>query len=66
MTDGEKIAEYEQIMSIVRDAIALEQNCVARKESVSAIDFNRAEAFKRIVETVLGVDALPWRLRIPE
>jgi len=66
MTDAEKIAAYERIMSIIRDAIALEQNSVAHGYSVDTVDFNRADAFKRIVETAIGVNALPWRLRFRE
>lgn len=62
MTDAEKSAAYERIMSIIRDAIALEQSCVAKRDPVDVIDFNRADAFKRIVETVMGEKALPYRL----
>ena len=66
MSDAEKVAAYERVMNIVQDAIALEQNCVRKHDPASVIEFNRAEAFKRIVETVSGLNALPWRLQIPE
>ncbi|HTV28205.1 MAG TPA: hypothetical protein VMF32_10535 [Xanthobacteraceae bacterium] len=66
MTDAEKIAAYERIMGIIRDAVALERNCVRKHDSVDIIDFNRADAFKRIVETALGEDALSWPPRSRE
>lgn len=66
MSDAEKVAVYDRMMVVVRDAIALEQNCVRKHDPVSVIEFNRAEAFKRIVETVIGLNALPWRLQIPD
>jgi len=66
MIDAEKIIAYDRMMVVIRDAIALEQNCVRKHDPASVIEFNRAEAFRRIVETVSSVDALPWRLRIPE
>jgi len=62
MTDAEKIAAFERIMSIMRDAIGLERSCVEKNDPVEVIDFNRADAFKRIVETVMGEHALPFRL----
>lgn len=66
MTDAEKLAAYERIMGIIRDAIALEQSCVAKRDPVVVIDFNRADTFKRIVETEMGEKALSYRLDGPD
>ena len=62
MTDAEEIAAFERIVSIMRDAIGLERNCVEKNDPVDVVDFNRADAFKRFVETVMGEKALPYRL----
>jgi hypothetical protein len=58
MNDAEKLADYERIVQIIHSALALEQHFARQGKDWDAIEFLRADAYKNIVDRVLGSDAL--------
>ena len=59
MTEQEKLADYERVVEIVRDEMKLEQLYVNQRKGWAAIEFIRADAYKRIVDVLMGVHSLP-------
>jgi hypothetical protein len=59
MTDKEKLADYERVLEIVDDEIKLEELYVGQRKGWAAIEFVRADAYKRIVDVLMGVHSLP-------
>jgi hypothetical protein len=59
MTDAEKIAEYDRLVELLEDRVALEMNYHKKNASFDAIQFVRADAYVAVVNLILGVDALP-------
>ena len=59
MTDEEKLAGYDRVKAIIEDEIALEKHFLKKKAKWSAIAGVRADAYKRIVEAVVGAFTLP-------
>jgi hypothetical protein len=53
MTDAEKIADYDRIVEIVRDQIALEKH-MRRKNNGAGIEFIRADAYGHILDVLVG------------
>jgi hypothetical protein len=58
MTDAEKLAAHERVIQIIQDALALEKHCAKEGRSWDAIEFLRADAYKNIVDRVMGSDVL--------
>jgi hypothetical protein len=61
MTEMEKLADYERVMEIVEDERKLEEFYVGQRKGWAAIEFVRADAYKRIVNVLVGVHTLPAR-----
>jgi len=59
MTEQEQLADYERVVEIVRDEMKLEQLYVNQRKGWAAIEFIRADAYKRIVDVLMGVHSLP-------
>jgi len=58
MTDAEKLATYERVLEIIRDQMSLEKFYVQEKRDWGAIEFIRADAYKRITDAVIGHHSL--------
>jgi hypothetical protein len=58
MTDAQKIADYDRIVEIIDDQIALEKHQVKNNMRPEGIQFSRADAYRHIVVAVKGVDIL--------
>jgi hypothetical protein len=61
MTDAEKLADYDSIVAIIKDELSLEKYYVRKRKTFDVISLIRAEAYKKIVDAVIGVHALPGR-----
>ena len=59
MTDAEKIAEYDRLVELLKDRIALEKHYRERKASFKTIQDVRVDAYLAVVHLIMGVDALP-------
>lgn len=59
MTEREKLEDYARVLEIVRDEMKLEQLYVSQKKKWEAIEFIRADAYKRIADVLVGVHRLP-------
>lgn len=57
MTDAEKLADYERVVQIIKDQVALEKHMRGRKAKHEAIQFIRADAYEHIVHRVIGPHA---------
>lgn len=60
MTDAEKLADYERVVEIIRDQMSLEKFYHKKNADWSTIEFIRADAYKNIVDVVIGVHTLPY------
>jgi hypothetical protein len=58
MADPEKLARYERVLEIIRDALALEKYYAQEGKDWEAIEFLRCDAYKNIVDAVFGPDVL--------
>jgi hypothetical protein len=58
MTDAEKLADYDRLIELLNDRIALEKT-FRRKKYRDAVQSVRAEAYRDIVVLILGAGALP-------
>ncbi len=58
VTDAEKLADYEIVMQIINDALALEKHFAKEGRPFETIEFLRADAYKSIVDRVFGPDTL--------
>jgi hypothetical protein len=59
MTDAEKLAEYDRLVELLNERIALEQHVCNTKNDFDAIQFVRAEAYRDVVELIFGGHVLP-------
>lgn len=59
MTDAEKIAEYDRLVELLKDRIALEKHYRKRKASYKTIQDVRVDAYLAVVHLIIGVGALP-------
>ena len=59
MTDAEKVAEYDRLVEILKDRIALEKNYRKNNAGFDAIQFVRADAYAAVVKLIMGMKALP-------
>lgn len=58
MTDTEKLADYERVMQIVNDALALEKHFAKEGMPWETIEFLRADTYKKIVDRIFGFKLL--------
>jgi hypothetical protein len=58
MTDDEKLAHFERMVQIIRDALSLEKYCAQKGKSWEEIEFLRSDAYKNIVDATFGSDVL--------
>ena len=58
MTDAEKLADYERVIEIIKDEMSLEEFYVKEKKSWGTIEFIRADAYKNIVDVMIGIHKL--------
>ena len=58
MTDAEKITEYDQLVELLKDRVALEIHYRKTGMAYDTIQQVRTDAYEAIVHLVLGVDAL--------
>jgi hypothetical protein len=58
MTEAEKLADYERMVQIIRDALALEKYYAQEGKDWQEIEFLRSDAYKNIVDAVFGMDVL--------
>jgi len=63
MTDAEKITEYDRIVQIVRDQIALEKHMRERNSASDGIQFFRADAYGHILDVLIGPEFSRHELR---
>jgi hypothetical protein len=56
MTDAQKLADYDRIVEIIDDQMALEKHQIKRNVSSEGIQFSRADAYRHIVVAVKGID----------
>lgn len=52
MSDAKKLADYDRIVQIVREEIALEKHMRERNVGPDGIEFIRADAYEHIVDLV--------------
>ena len=62
MTDAEKIADYDRIVEIVRDQIALEKH-ESKYNAGADIQFIRADAYGHILDVLVGPQFCRHELR---
>ena len=56
MTGAQKIADYDRIVEIIDDQMALEKHQVQRNVRFDGIQFSRADAYRHIVVAAKGID----------
>ncbi|MGA7342457.1 MAG: hypothetical protein WBE72_13255 [Terracidiphilus sp.] len=59
MTDAEKIADYDRLVELLEDRIALEKNYRKKNAPFATIEFVRADAYVAVVKLILGIGVLP-------
>jgi hypothetical protein len=59
MTDAEKLAEYDQLVELLTDRVALEKHYRKNNAGFDTIQFVRADAYAAVVKLIIGIDALP-------
>lgn len=52
--DKEKLSNYERIVEIVKDQMALQRHIEEKRYSFASIQFSQADAYLHIVEIVAG------------
>ena len=58
MSDADKLAAYERVVEIIEDALSLERHYRRKRKSFETIEFVRADAYKNIVDRVMGYHAI--------
>jgi hypothetical protein len=56
MTDAQKIADYDRIVEIIDDQMALEKHQIKQDVNFDGMQFSRADAFRQIVIAAKGID----------
>lgn len=56
--DAKKLARYDRVVEIIRDHMALESHKLGRSASFDEILFAREDAYRDVVDVVIGADAL--------
>jgi hypothetical protein len=58
MTDAEKLAEYDRLVELLEDRIALEKHFRKKRASLQTIQDVRVDAYLEVVKLIIGVDVL--------
>jgi hypothetical protein len=56
MTDAQKLADYDRIIEIIEDQVALEKHQIEQDGNFDGMQFSRADAYRHIVVAVKGID----------
>lgn len=61
MTDAEKLADYDKLVELLKDRIALEKHHRRNRAGSQTIQELRADAYEAVIIRVLGAQSLPDR-----
>lgn len=58
MTDAEKLSDYQRIVEIIEEQLALQRHLRQKRANFEQVQFSQVDAYSHIVDIVAGRSAL--------